>query len=134
MKPIIHLIAQGFRFGLVGIVATLVHISVFIFCIEILEIEPIWANFPAFGIAFIVGFSGHYHWTFKQNQHNGELLWWVNMLKFAVVSVFGLGLNSAIVYIIVNRLHLPYGYAVMLMATVVPLTAFVLSKHWAFTS
>ena len=109
------LIAQGFRFGLIGIVATFVHVLVFISCIELLGIEPLWANFPAFSVAIIVGFIGHFSWTFKQHKPANESVWSAQLVKFVIVSLFGFGLNSAIVFLIVNLLHLPYWYAVLLM-------------------
>jgi hypothetical protein len=49
-----------------------------------------------------------------------------------VIALAGLALNSLAVYLVVNRLGLPYQYALVLMIGVVPLLVFALSKFWAF--
>lgn len=126
------LVVQGLRFGLVGGMSTLVHISVFVFCIELLHIRPFIANFPAFGIAVMVGFIGHFSWTFRHHNRDERREWMPALIKFAVVSLIGLGINSMIVYGIVDMAHLQYAYAIVLMLTVTPALVFILSKLWAF--
>jgi putative flippase GtrA len=132
-KPLLQLLTQGIRFGTVGMVATGIHILVFVGCIELLDIAPLWANFPAFMVALIIGFMGHFAWTFRL-QHLGLQKNLVSILfKFTLVSIFGLGLNTLAVYLVVNLFGHSYPYAVVLMITVVPATVFLLQKYWAFT-
>ncbi len=54
------------------------------------------------------------------------------MLKFLIVALIGLGMNTAGVLVIVDWLLLPYPYAVLFMVTVVPVTTFIVNKNWAF--
>ena len=131
--PLLQLLAQGMRFGVVGLLATGVHILVFIGCIEILNIVPLWANFPAFLCALVTGFVGHFTWTFRM--HHRALLnhWRAALFKFTLVSFTGLGLNTLVVYLVVNLLGHPYPYAVLLMVTVVPAIVFLMQKFWTFT-
>ena len=131
-SPLLQLLAQGVRFGIVGLLATGVHIMVCIGCIEILGIAPLWANFPAFLVALIASFIGHFSWTFRMQHRELGGCWRPVLLKFALVSCFGLGLNTLAVYLIVNLLGYPYMYAVVLMVTVVPAAIFLLQKFWAF--
>ncbi|MFC1771772.1 GtrA family protein [Pseudomonadota bacterium] len=123
---------QAFKFGLVGILATLVHISIFVFCIEALDIRPFLANFPAYGVAVLVGFWGHFSWTFKRDDANDQRFWAQALTKFVIVSLLGLGLNSMIVYGVVDLMGWSYHIAILLMVTVTPAIVFVLSKLWAF--
>lgn len=132
-SPLLQLLAQGMRFGIVGLLATGVHIMVFVGCIEILDIAPLWANFPAFLVALVTSFIGHFTWTFRMQHRELETCWRPVLLKFTVVSCFGLGLNTLAVYLVVNLLGYPYLYAVLLMVTVVPAAIFLLQKFWAFT-
>ena len=126
------LFVQGLRFGLIGGIATIVHIGIFTLCIEILGVRPFVANFPAFSIAVLVSFAGHFSWTFKHHDEHDRKEWMPALVKFIVVALLGLGMNSVIVYGVVNVAQLPYWYAIVLMVTVTPLAVFVLSKLWAF--
>jgi len=131
-SPLLQLLAQGMRFGIVGLLATGVHILVFVGCIEILGIAPLLANFPAFLVALVTGFIGHFTWTFRMQHRGLQKNWRTALLKFTMISVLGLGLNTLVVFCVVNLLGHPYPYAVLLMVTVVPATVFLLQKFWAF--
>ena len=49
---------QAWCFALVGLLATIVHISVFAGLFELLRIPPLIANSAAFLLAFSVSFAG----------------------------------------------------------------------------
>ena len=121
---------QIFKFAIVGGMATATHASLFVFIIETKIAKALQANFIAFGVAFLISFLGQYHWTFK---NSSDTHWAKKMAKFMIVALIGLGLNTAAVYIIVDKLLLPYLYAVLFMTTVVPVTTFVINKKWAFS-
>lgn len=123
---------ETLRFGTVGFIALGVHICLFIFCIEVLGIAPIWANFIAFSFAFIAGFTGHFSWTFRINAREQRARWMPPMLRYLITSLVGLGLNTLVVYTVVTALSLDYLYAVVIMASIVPAIVYLLSKFWAF--
>lgn len=126
------LLVQGLKFGTVGGLATVVHLALFVVCIELAGMRPFWANFPAFAVALLVGFTGHFLWTFRHRDGEGEISWATAFAKFAVTAVFGLLLNSLIVYAVVDGFGAGYGYAAALMATLTPAAVFSVSKFWAF--
>jgi putative flippase GtrA len=128
-----RLVAQYLKFGLVGIAATVTHVIVFTLWIEAAGLTPLRANVAAFCVATIVGFIGHFSWTFHGHGAWEARRWQAVLVKFVVVSLSGLALNSLMVYFVVNVLAMSYVYAVGLMVTVVPACTFVLSKFWAFT-
>lgn len=129
-----RLIAQAIRFGLVGGVATLVHVAMFSGLIELSGMAPLLANLAAFCTAVGVSFLGHYHWTFadKAMFHRKVPRVGRAMRRFLIVSLIGLALNSLVVYVVTDLLALSYWYAVVLMVTAVPGVVFLLSRFWAF--
>ena len=126
------LFRQGYRFLMVGGLATAVHVVLFAIFIEGFLLSPLLANLVAKTFAFAVGFTGHLLWTFSAAGGHLRSGWRAIALKFLIASGVGLALNSAVVYSVVEVLGLPYTYAVVLMISVVPATVFALSKYWAF--
>lgn len=126
-------IRELLAFGGVGGLATLVHVAVFSLLLETTAISPLQANLLAFSVAFLLSFSGHYHLTFghvtRLNPQPRRAL-----LRFLLVALIGLALNSAVVELVTGILQLHYLYAVALMVTAVPACLFLLSKYWAFAA
>lgn len=133
-NALVRFITQVYRFGIVGIIATTLHVSVFAFCIEVYAVPALVANLIAYGVAFTFGFSGHLYWTFSHAGQHTRQYWKTTALKYLTVSLIGLCLNSAVVHLVVNILGLSYMYAIALMVTLVPGTTFLLSKFWAFAA
>lgn len=128
-----HLAWQYAKFGTVGLSALAVHIAIFTGAIELLGLVPLAANFVAFGIAVVVSFVGHLHWTFgDQRATSGASQRRVAFGRFVVAALTGLVLNSLAVYLVTDVLAWPYPYAIVLMISVVPLAVFVLNKFWVF--
>jgi putative flippase GtrA len=126
---------QYVRFGLVGSAATAVHVVLFAVFFDALSMPSLQANLIAFTFAFFVSFFGHFHFTFRAGrvpEAEPRLTRRRAMARFLAVAMFGLLLNSAVVWLIVERLAWSYVYALILMATVVPVTVFALSRFWAF--
>jgi putative flippase GtrA len=116
------------RFGVSGALATATHVLVFVTLVEWLRVAPVLASVPAFCTALLVSYGLNYHWTFDARGPHGIML-----PRFAVVSGSGLGLNVLITYAVVDVAGYWYGYALLLVVTVVPLLTFLLSKHWVFS-
>lgn len=126
---------QFIKFGAVGGAATLTHVGSFTLGIELFDLQPLMSNLAAFCVAFGVSFVGHFCWTFHDQtmiKKQNSRLPWRALLRFLMVAITGLVLNSLAVFLVVNQLGLPYGYACALMLTAVPLCTFILSKFWAF--
>jgi len=123
---------QLLRFGVVGAIASITHVGVFVVLIEAFEMPPLSSNFFAFCVAFTCSYLGHFHWTFRKTGRQQAPGWNTPLPKFLVVALTGLLLNTLAVWTVVDALGQPYGYAVVLMLTVVPASLFLLSKLWAF--
>ena len=125
------LVAQLSKFASVGVVATGVHALVYGVVGRFLE--PMLANLIAFLIAFVFSYSGHFLWTFRA-QTEGQKVHkaFAFQLRFLIVALSGLLLNSLAVWVVTEWLQIDYLYAVVPMVFVVPLVTFALAKLWAF--
>jgi putative flippase GtrA len=131
LPPRLAPVVQLGRFGAVGALATLTHALSFAAAIEALHARPLLANALGFVLALCVSFFGHRHWTFRA-EVGGRPDAPAMFLKFAIVALTGLLLNSLIVVVVVEQLGLDYRLAMLLMVTVVPLLLFWQCKRFAF--
>jgi putative flippase GtrA len=130
--PLLAPALQLGRFGVVGALATLTHALTFGAAIELLHARPLFANLLGFALALCLSFLGHFRWTFRAqlSGRRPDLAWM--FLRFALVALTGLMLNSLIVFVVVEQLALDYRIAMFLMVTIVPLFLFWQSKRFAF--
>jgi len=117
-----------FKFGLVGISGYAVNLVVFAFLVE-LGAHHIAAAIGAFCIAVSNNFVWNRHWTFDAaGSQASEQAW-----RFFAVSLLGLGINLAALYLLVDVAGLPElsGQAVA-VAIAMPAN-FVGNKLWTFS-
>lgn len=115
------------RFGLVGIVATAVHIMVVWLLLRETGIAPILANTLAFLIAFGISFAGNYLWTFRSPGNPRRA-----MVRFFVIAATAFAANTlALVLLLHKGWFLPVVSAIF-SASAVPLISFVASRLWGF--
>jgi len=115
------------RFAVSGGLATATHVLVFVSLVEGFAVRPVLASIPAFLVALFVSYGMNYHWTFSASGLHRVLL-----PRFVVVALLGLALNLGITYSVVDVAHYWYGYALLLIVLLVPLSTFLLSKFWVF--
>jgi putative flippase GtrA len=134
-RRVLAVAVQYAKFSCVGILATASHIAVFTGLIEFVNVKPLLANVPAFCVAVLASFFGHFNWTFKAEAGQPVFLsrrQRVAFARFITVALLGLGLNSLLVLLVVDIGGLSYRYAILPMAVVVPSIVFLISKFWAF--
>ncbi|MEZ5685841.1 MAG: GtrA family protein [Paracoccaceae bacterium] len=66
------MIAQVFRFAVIGLLATLVHAGVAIAVEASADVPPLWANFLGFSVAVLVSYFGHAHITLRLRPDHGS--------------------------------------------------------------
>ena len=121
------LLRQGARFGVVGLIATLVHLAVAWVANQWFGFGEYMANGTGFAIAFVFSYLGHFYWTFqKQSDHQRSLA------RFLVVAGCGYALSNLVVWIVVQRLGQPFEVALLGILLVVPVSTWVISRLWAF--
>lgn len=118
---------QLLRFGIVGALATLVHLI-----IGFLLIKSGWAapkaNFAAFALAFFVSFGGHLGYSFADQAAPLSAALW----RFAIVSGVGFCVNQAALIWLLHHSTLPETGAIVLSTLGAATVTFCLSKAWAF--
>jgi len=111
------------RFGVVGAIATAVHLTVAAILLYVLPIFPVvLINTFAFLLAFSVSFTGHRYYTFSREG---------SLFRFFFTSLIGLLTNTTII-IILDSLGANRFLAVFIGTSLSPIIVFVLAKHWAF--
>lgn len=125
--PSLGLILQIGRFGIVGALATVVHVTTAYFFHYVIGFAPLNANVIAFLVAWVVAYLGHFSWTFEGRSSHG-----ISVQRFAMVSLMALMLNQLIVWLVNERLGQPFYAALIAVVLVVPLTSFAASKFWTF--
>ena len=120
--------AQLLRFGVVGVAATLVHLSTLWLGVEQGGLPPAIANGIAFGAAVSVTYFGQALWVFRRFDHN-----LYRLRRFAVSVVGGLLANVGIMAFAVQLLGLHYLFGFATALVVVPAISFFVSKFWVFS-
>ncbi|MEH6834394.1 MULTISPECIES: GtrA family protein [Falsihalocynthiibacter] len=115
------------KFGLVGGLATLVHITVGILWIRF-GLNPLVANFLAYITALIVSFWGHHSFTF--NNHNLPL--GKTAPRFLTTSALGFLLNELILASLVGLNLMSPSSALALATLLVAGFTYLLSRRWVF--
>ena len=131
--PVVTSLSELFRFGVVGVLATIVHYIVAILSVEAAGLVPLVANVIAFGCAFPVSFVGHLNWTFR-DQTDGHSAadrrhYWG---KFFATALAGLAVSQLVVFVLADALDIYHRIAFAAALVLAPTTVFVLSKFWAF--
>jgi putative flippase GtrA len=115
------------RFGLVGIVATAVHIMVVWLSLGEAGITPISANTLAFLMAFGISFAGNYLWTFRSPGSPRRA-----MFRFFVIAVCAFAANTLLLAFLVHKGWFSPVVSAIFSASVVPVISFVASRLWGF--
>jgi putative flippase GtrA len=118
---------QIVRFGVVGVLATLVHYLVLHFGADRLGISPVIMTGIAFCVAVCVTYTGQTLWVFAVKPF--EL---VQLFKFGISVISGLIGNMAIMAFVVNGLGGGYQAGFAAGVVLVPVFTFVFNKYWVF--
>ncbi|MCF6777545.1 GtrA family protein [Thiotrichales bacterium 19X7-9] len=124
----IILFKQTFKFGIVGVIAAIVHFIIVSILVHFFHWYPLLANIVAFLIAYNVSYFGHKNWTFHEH---GKKISHTSNIKFFIVATLSFILNEGLYGIYL--LFIPhYQLALFLTLATVPPITFILSKLWAF--
>lgn len=124
-----QLVQQGGKFTVIGLLATGAHVTAALVAHGLLGISPLWSNFVGFLVAVGVSYFGNWAWTFERINRHG-----LAAPRFLVVALGGFGINHAIVYVMSNRLGLPFVWAMAAVLFVVPAISFWLSRTRVFVA
>jgi putative flippase GtrA len=118
------------KFGVVGCLATLVHLGVLAFSVQVLSIPPMAGNVVAFCVAFIVSYLGQTLWTFADRNHDHAGSGSVG--RFLSVQVFSnFVLNQGLFFLLIEYTALHYLVASVIVLITVAFVTYLLSYFWA---
>ena len=120
-------VRQVATFGVVGVTATAVHVTVALIAHDHFGLSPLWANCVAYLTAVSVSYLGNAILTFRK-----PVLRKAQFGRFATISLAAFALNQGTVHLCVDIIGWPFHWALGLAAVIVPIFTFVLSKIWAF--
>lgn len=115
------------RFGLVGLLATAVHITIVWRLLAEAVTTQIRANTLAFLIAFGISFAGNYLWTFGSPGRPRR-----TMFRFFVIAVCAFTANTLLLAFLVHKGWFSPVISAVTSASVVPVMSFVASRLWGF--
>jgi len=115
------------RYGVVGLLGTALHFASVILLVEFARIDPVLASALGFLLVLVVSYILNRTWTFQSRSRGTR-----QFLIYSIVSLIGLGLNCAIMFISVHILKWNYLYGQCLVVIVVPISNFILNYFWTF--
>ena len=123
-RTVVH---EPLGFFAVGVAATLTHLCVGLggFYVLDLGLGALEANFIAFCVAYLVSYLGNATLAFPHTR-----LGPASFFRFLAVSLASLGLNQALVYVLVDIAGRPYWQTLIVVLMMVPPLTFLTMKHW----
>ena len=122
-----ELLGQLVRYALTGGLASIVNIGVY-WVLAARGMDPNLAWGIGFVAAVLVGYAVHSRWSFrghgKRTRGTG--------LKFVIVSLISLALNSFWVWLFTQPLQLGPAWPILPMLFVTPAVTFILNRQWVF--
>lgn len=119
------MLGQVVRFGIVGVLNTLVDYGLFNLLVGVFGVPPLAANPISVAGGILNSFLWNKHWTFSAG---GSARWRREAVTFVLVSLIGLGLNTGGLWVL-NRL---WGSNDLLALNVQKLGASLVSLTWNF--
>jgi putative flippase GtrA len=117
------------KFGLVGASGFVVNVTVFAFCLRVLDVHYRLAYVFAFCVAVTNNFVWNRLWTFRRQRDGTHVA--LQGMRFFAVSLLAAAAGFVLLEVFV-RAGLPKIPAEMLAVTLVVPISFLGNKHWSF--
>ena len=128
-NPLLELGFKFLRFCLVGLSGMAIDFSVTYLGKEKIKINKYVANSIGFLSAATSNFLLNKFWTFEDSNPD-ELLQYSKYLSFALI---GLGINTLIIYLLVNKRNMNFYWAKLIAIGAVVLWNFIANYNFTFT-
>lgn len=115
-------------FVVVGGAAALVHFGVVVMAVREFALAPLVANVLAWCVAFTVSYAGHRRLSFRAQAAPVRR----SALRFAAVSLAGLGVNETAYALLLHLTPLRFDLALAVVLAAVAVVTYWLGRHWAF--
>ena len=122
------ILSQLVRFLISGALVTLLGVAVYAFVALVLGWHPQLGNLLAYLVAMATGYVMHSRWSFRDHGERTRS----TAVRFVIVSLISLALNSLWVALITGPLGLGPAWPILPMLFVTPAVTFVLNRYWVF--
>jgi putative flippase GtrA len=120
-------VVQFVKFGIVGVSNTLLTLVVYTVLLKVFGVWYLAASAIGFAVGATNGFLLNRRWTFRE--HVGDAL---TPVRWGVVQGAGLGVDEALLYVLVHDGHLDKLLAQVCATAVVTVTTFFVNRAWTF--
>ena len=117
------------RYVMVGGLGTATHLAILALCVERFDFDAVQGAIAGFLGALSVSYALNHYWTFQSHRPHLSNLW-----RYVTVSLAGLMLNTGMMYALVVFFHWWYLTAQLSVILIVPISNFMLNRHWTFAS
>ena len=118
------LINQILKFGIVGVIATIIDFIVLYLLTEFLHVHYLISSIISFTVSVIFNYILSIKWVFEVNHKQTKK----DFIIFVVLSIIGLGINSLIMYLMVDKLNIHYMFTKVFATAVVMVYNFITRK------
>ena len=122
------ILSQLIRFLISGALVTLLGVAVYAIVALGLGWHPQLGNLLAYLVAMGTGYVMHSRWSFRDHGQRTKS----TAVRFVIVSLISLALNSLWVALITGPLGLGPAWPILPMLFVTPAVTFVLNRYWVF--
>ena len=111
----------------IGAIATLIQYVIFIMLVELSAFSIVLASAFGYAISSIFNYLMNYHYTFTSDAKHK-----VAALKFTLVALIGLSLNSLLMYLSVELFNVHYIISQIIVTGIILVVNFFAHKLWTF--
>ncbi|MCR4281293.1 MAG: GtrA family protein [Candidatus Kaiserbacteria bacterium] len=120
---------QIFRYLIAGGLAFAVNIIVLYVLTDVLHVYYLFSTVAAFLVSFLVSFTLQKFWTFQDNSRDQLHL---QLPLYLTMQVVNLGLNTALMYALVEYLHIWYILSQTIITTILAVIVYIINKKYIF--
>lgn len=128
MKFINDGVIRFIKFGMVGVINTLVNWIIF-FILNALGMYYILANIIAYILGTVNSYLWNTLWVFKYKDKAST----ETTIKFIILNLIGLGLNTGILYVLVDLCNLNKFIGLVTTTAIVMIINYIVNKIWVFS-
>ncbi|CDB75867.1 GtrA family protein [Clostridium sp. CAG:265] len=128
MKFINDGVIRFIKFGMVGVINTLVNWIIF-FILNALGMYYILANIIAYILGTVNSYLWNTLWVFKYKDKAST----ETTIKFIILNLIGLGLNTGILYVLVDLCNLNKFIGLVITTAIVMIINYIVNKLWVFS-
>lgn len=122
-----RLLGRIARYGVAGVLATLIYAGVVLLLVEAMGLTPVPAAAIATVVVIVTSYVVNRAWVFDTARSHRSAF-----TRFVIASLLGITINTGLMYLAVHWLDWPYIAGVVLATLVVPPLNFIVNYLWAF--